>query len=99
MKLATYSCLDSALTSAFVLKSFHFIFIIFRRHLFSKEFNLLSVVCVDFQLSQPYVSTGITHALNSLSFVCLLYSWDRHILNTNPKFVRTFIWLCSFLAK
>jgi hypothetical protein len=35
---------------------------VFHFHLFSKATSFLSIVIVDFQLSQPYVSTEINHA-------------------------------------
>jgi hypothetical protein len=52
------------------------VFVIFLRHLFSKAFSFSTNSLVDFQLSQPYVSTGNIHELNRLSFVLLLSDFD-----------------------
>jgi hypothetical protein len=61
------------------------VFVIFRRHLFSKATSFFSIVIVDFQLSQPYVSTEITHALNSLIFVWLPSVFDLKMFESLLK--------------
>jgi hypothetical protein len=61
------------------------VFVIFRKHLFSKATSFLSIVIVDFQLLQPYVSTEITHALNSLIFVWLRSVFDLQMFDSLLK--------------
>jgi hypothetical protein len=49
----------------------HRIFIIYRRHLFTKDWSLLWISHVTSQVWHPYSSTDFTYTLNSFIFVSL----------------------------